>query len=306
MNKNLIAIFSLLIILTFIGYIIFDTVTSDSGQADKTETGPEKPVQDQWFISKEVTPSAGSPLSVAVSESGDIYLGGDSFLACYDNLLSEKWTLKTPSGISAIAVSGDTVFAASEELIFLVSGTGIMINEWGPYEANSIITSVSAGKNYLAFADAGIKRVFILKKNGEVHSMIGQSDKKFIIPSPYFDVALSGDTILYIANTGNHKIETWSMDGAFIRSFGEPGTASQAFCGCCNPAHFVVVPQGFITAEKGINRLKIVNFKGEFIEYVSSDNTFTPSVPLDIASDDGNTIYGVNSADSKLYVFKRK
>ena len=32
---------------------------------------------------------------------------------------------------------------------------------------------------------------------------------------------------------------------------------------------FAVIPGGYITAEKGINRIKILNSKGEFVEAVS-------------------------------------
>jgi hypothetical protein len=88
--------------------------------------------------------------------------------------------------------------------------------------------------------------------------------------------------------------------------FGEAGTAPEYFCGCCAPAHFVKTSAGYITAEKGINRIKILGDSGEFIEFVSSKNDFVPSVPLDLASTDGKAIYAANPADSKLYIFKRK
>ena len=52
--------------------------------------------------------------------------------------------------------------------------------------------------------------------------------------------------------------------------FGEPGMAPGAFCGCCNPAHFIVTPNGFITSEKGINRIKVLGKSGDFIEFVTS------------------------------------
>ena len=117
---------------------------------------------------------------------------------------------------------------------------------------------------------------------------------------------MSGENLVFAANTGYRRIETWTVDGKKISQFGEPGTAPGAFCGCCNPAHFAVIPQGFVTAEKGINRIKILGPDGAFIEFVSSKNSFTASVPLDVASNDGMTIYAANPADSKLYIFKRK
>ena len=306
MNKKYYALFSLLIILAFIGYIIYDSATSGSGKESQPENAQEPELPDQWEISKDLLSTAGPLLSVTVSESGEIYLGGESYISCYNNKLLQKWSIKTNGKITALSVYGDTIFAASLETIYLFTLAGKLINEWGPYEANSIITSISANKDHVAFADAGIKRVFVLKKNGEVMSMVGQSDQTFIIPSPYFDVALSGNNTMFIANTGNRRIETWSSDGRFIKHFGHPGTAPEAFCGCCNPAHFAVIPQGFVTAEKGINRIKIVGPEGEFIEFVSSKNNFTPAFPLDVASADGQTIYAVNPEDSKLYVFKRK
>jgi hypothetical protein len=306
MKKKIYAIISLIIILTFIGYIIYDSISSVKIENPEKESGNTPGPSDQWRIEKEFQSTDGQLLSVAVSENGTIYLGGDSFLACYDESLSSKWNLKMPGKITAISVYGDTVFAASVENIFLVSDNGRMITEWGPYEANSIITSVSAGRKYIAFADAGSKRVFIIRKDGEVISMLGQGNDEFIIPSPYFDVALSGEDLVFAANTGYRRIETWIADGIKKSQFGEPGTAPGAFCGCCNPAHFAVIPLGFVTAEKGINRIKILGPDGAFIEFVSSKNSFTPSVPLDVASNDGITIYAANPADSKLYVFKRK
>ena len=306
MRKKIIALVSLLVILTFIGYIVIDTVISGSNQKKTEPEKPEPVVPDTWFVFASMPVTEGKLVSVTVSEDGDIFIGGEAFVSCYSGDLKRSWTIKMPARITAMSVSGDTVFASSDELLYLISKNGKLINEWGPYEANSIITSVSADNFHVAFADAGIKRVFILNKKGEVVSMIGQSENRFIIPSPYFDVALFSDDLLYVANTGNHRIETWTTAGKFLEQCGEPGTAPDAFCGCCNPAHFAVVSNGIITAEKGINRIKLIDQNGKFIEYVSSKNSFTPSVPLDIASVDGNTIYAANPADSKLYIFKRR
>jgi len=306
MGKKYIALVSLLAILSFIGYIVYDTISSGKAEKSAEPESREVVIPDNWFVFNSLTVSEGKLHSIAVSENGDVFVGGEAFVSCYNTDLTKKWTLKTPAKIGAISVSGDTLYAASLEIIYLISREGRLIGEWGPYEANSIITSVSAGKSRVAFADAGIKRIFILNKEGEVVTMIGQSDNRFIIPSPYFDVSLFSYDLLYVANTGNHRIETWTTTGKFLEQCGEPGSAPEYFCGCCNPAHFTVVPTGIITAEKGINRIKIIDQHGKFIEYVSSKNSFTPSVPLDVASADGITIYAANPVDSKLYVYKRR
>ncbi|MFZ0281839.1 MAG: hypothetical protein WAL29_09330 [Bacteroidales bacterium] len=306
MNKKLAAIFSVVIILTFIGYIIYDAITGRSESLQSTEPVARAVNEDKWTVSREITASEGQLLSIAVDGAGRLYMGGESYVTCLDKNFAKLWSLKTMAKITALSIAGDTVFAASDENIDLISTNGELIDEWGPYEANSIITSISANKEFVVFADAGVKRVFVLKKNGEVSSMMGQSENKFIIPSPYFDVAISDDNTIFVANTGNRRVETWSKDGALIEFYGEPGTAPGSFCGCCNPAHFTIVPQGFVTAEKGINRIKILDPDGGFTEFVSSNNHFTASVPLDLASADGITIYAADRVDSKIYVFTRK
>ena len=305
MNKKIAAIFSVVIILTFMAYIVFDSITRRDDSVKSTEPA-DIVYEDNWTLSGEIPSTDGSLLSVAIGGEGRIYMGGESFVTCLDKDLTKLWSLKTPAKINALTVAGDTVYAASTENISLISTGGELLDEWGPYEANSLITSVSANSNYVVFADAGTKRVFVLKKSGEVHSMMGQSDNKFIIPSPYFDVAILPDNTVFVANTGKRRVETWSADGRLLKYYGEPGSAPGAFCGCCNPAHFTVLPQGFVTAEKGINRIKILDPDGGFTEFVSSNNKFTASVPLDLASPDGKTIYAADPVDSRLYVFKRK
>lgn len=304
-NKKLLAFFSFLIILAFIVYIIIDIARKPVDVADETLASDEAAPPERWRILHEEFIS-DSLKAVAVSSDGYIYVGGGSLLSLYDKDLSKIRTIKTPAKITAIAVYGDTVFTTSEEQIFLFSKDGKLIGEWGPFEANSIITSVSANRNYVAVADAGNKIVFILNKRGEVKSMTGHFGEKLIIPSPYFDVCLTPDNVLYMAHTGNFRVEKRSIDGRLLSYFGESGSSPEAFCGCCNPAHFTLVPQGFITAEKGINRIKILDPEGGFTEFVSSVNDFVASVPLDVASADGRTIYGANPADGKLYVFVRR
>jgi len=304
MDKKLATAFSLVIILAFMGYIIYDASRGPSENAAPVAE-PDEVYEAAWEIERTYTVLRGSLSSVAVAQDGMVYLSGDAFVMALNNDLGETWYLETEQKITALAVSGDTVFASTPETILLVSTSGKLIGEWGPYEGNCMITSLSATPQFLVFADAGNKRLFVLDRDGVVHKMMGQGDTRFIIPSPYFDAAISGN-LVYVANTGYRRIETWSLEGNKITEFGEPGTVPGAFCGCCNPAHFALIPQGFITAEKGINRIKILDPDGIFIEFVSVDNDFNQSIPLDVASADGETIYAANSFDNRLYVFKRK
>ena len=305
MSKKAITILSVLVILAFIGYMIIDFIKpAESAKSEKAISDGED-IADAWKISGEIKVNEGSLKAVAVAPSGNIFLGGDSFVSYYTNKMELIWSVKTPS-VTSLSCFGDTLFASTSDQILVLNSTGKILNEWGPFEDSCMITSVSSNTKYVAFADAGNKTVFVLDKGGEVKRMIGQNDKHFVIPSPYFDVALDNDNNIYVANTGLHRIETYTIDGVLKSQFGEAGTAPGAFCGCCAPPHFAIIPQGFVTAEKGINRIKILNKNGEFVEFVNSRNNFIKSEPLDLASADGITIYGAYPGDSKLYIFNRK
>jgi hypothetical protein len=305
MNKKIVTILSVLIIIIFIGYIIYDVSKPESIEEDNS-ANMNSGIPDTWKISQEIKINEGELKAVTATSSGVIYTGGETFVSCYGNDLKLRWDVKTKSPVSALSNYGDSVFAATEGQIMVISTAGEILNEWGPYEDKCFITSISSNRKYVAFADARNKIIFILDKGGEVKKMIGQNDREFVIPSPYFDVDLNRNDSLFTANTGRHRIETRTIDGQIKGYFGEPGTAPGSFCGCCAPAHFAVIPQGFVTAEKGINRIKILDKKGGFVEFVNSRNNFVRSVPLDLASADGQTIYAANPSDSKLYVFIRK
>lgn len=305
MNKKTLTVLSVLVIVLFIAYIIYDVIKpAEEINNVNSPTIPE--MADAWKISSELAITEGALKTVSVSPSGTVYVGGDSFLSSYDNNLKLKWNIKTPVPLTALSSYGDTIFASTIDQILIIDKDGKILNEWGPFEDSCIITSITSNFKYVAIADAGNKMVFILDKGGEVKKMIGQNDKQFVIPSPYFDIALDKENDLFTANTGHHRIETRTIDGVVKTSFGEPGSAPERFCGCCSPPHFALIPEGFVTSEKGINRIKILNKKGEFVEFVNSKNSFVKSVPLDVASADGITIYAANPVDSKLYVFNRK
>jgi hypothetical protein len=306
MNRKIATWLIILIVLLFLGYIIYDVAFNKEKASRESTSIKSSENPDKWMVSGTIDPASGKVKAVGVMQNGNILIGGDSFLACYDPMNRLLWNKKTEKPVTSLSVSGDTVFASTIETILELNSEGVQITEWGPFEDNSIITSVASNNSYVLYADAGNKIIVVLDKKGNLKSMIGKTGEPFTIPSPYFDVAIDRNNIIYAANTGNRRIERRDTQGKLLGFFGEAGTAPDAFCGCCNPAHFTLIPGGFITAEKGINRIKILNAKGEFIEFVSSVNEFVPSMPLDVATAEGKIIYGANPADSKVYIFTRK
>jgi len=305
MNKLWTSVAIIVIILVFVGYMVFDLAFKKDVQST-TSALPDITNTDKWEPVKVFDPGIGKLKAVAVSKDA-VILAGESFIAAYSSELSEKWNIKTESPVTSVAIASERIYAVVNNTIRVFGINGEIITDWGTYDEKSLITSISANDNYIAFADATSKIVFILDKGGEVKYFAGKDGEPFNVPSPYFDVVLGRDNTLYVVNPGNRRIERRTIDGKLIDYFGQAGLEADAFCGCCNPAHFTLYKDGYVTSEKGINRIKILDNKGNFIEFVSSVNKFLPPMPLDIAvSDDGQTIYGANPADSKLYLFKRK
>lgn len=306
MNRKVTGIISTVIIFICIAYIIYDIAT---GRSDRKEAvvnhNAADTLETRWQIVNEINIDYGTLTSVALTDER-IICAGDSFLTAYDKGLTPIWNKSLMTSIKALAVFGDTIYAAMREVVTLFTISGNRIDTWGPYDDDAIITSISVNNRYVAFADAGNKLVFVLNKSGALKSIVGHPGNQFIIPSPYFDVALTKDDTLVIANTGKRNIEFRTIEGIFIRSIGEEGDSFEYFCGCCNPAHFAFSPDGnIVTAEKGINRIKIIKNTGELVEPVAQPDYFMVSVPVDLAISKNGLIYAANRYNSVLYIFNR-
>jgi hypothetical protein len=185
MNKKITALFSVLIILVFIGYMIYDTFQSEG--SDNSPTAVEDAIypDGNWKITDDLKITEGELKAVTVKHDGTIFVGGNSFITCYDNNLKQSWSIKSPFPVTSLSTNGDLIYAATMELILVLDNSGKIIEEWGPFEDNAMITSVSAGNSEIAFADAENKIVVILDKQGVMKKMIGQSDGQFVVRGKY-------------------------------------------------------------------------------------------------------------------------
>jgi hypothetical protein len=97
----------------------------------------------------------------------------------------------------------------------------------------------------------------------------------FIVPSTFFDVEIGADGLLRVANTGRHRVETYTVDGDLEFSWGRAGAAIANFCGCCNPINIELLPDGsVVTFEKGLARVKVYSAQGELSSVVAGPEAF--------------------------------
>lgn len=168
--------------------------------------------------------------------------------------LTETWSL--PEKATAMAArDGGILIAFYDRIERWVEGQAVATNvELGE---PTHITSIAVDGQDTYLADAGRRQVLRYRGSDEVWRIDG-----YAVPSPYFDVAVH-DGKLWVANTGKHKLQRYDESGTLIESFGKTGMGIDAFCGCCNPCHFIVLRDGrFVTAEKGLHRVKVLKPDG--------------------------------------------
>jgi hypothetical protein len=93
-----------------------------------------------------------------------------------------------------------------------------------------------------------------------------------------------------------------------VSSWGETSSAVEGFCGCCNPSNFALMRDGsFITAEKGLVRVKKYNKNGDFECVIAGPEKFKEDAKgLDIAIDSNDRIYVLEPEAMKIHIFEIK
>ena len=194
-----------------------------------------------------------------------------------------------------IVVEDETIYLLYPQRIDLYTFDGTKKGEWAACSDNSDYCALTTSKDYVFVTDVADKLITQLDKEGRLVRFI-KSPAGFIIPSYSFDIININDTI-YCANSGRHKIESYTIDGEYITSFGIAGTQAGAFPGCCNPAFLAATPWGdIITSEKGIPRISCYGREGKFRTILLNDKIL----------DGGTLAYNVAMRDDKIYVARKK
>jgi hypothetical protein len=162
-----------------------------------------------------------------------------------------------------IVVDNTTIYLLYHARIDLYNFNGEKINEWYACSDNSDYCSFAVTEEYIFVTDAENKHIVQYDKEGQLVRFIN-SPTGFIIPSYSFGIICINDTI-YCSNSGRHKIESYTLDGKFIASFGKSGIEAGAFAGCCNPVYLEKSKNGdILTSEKGIPRISSYRRNGKF------------------------------------------
>jgi len=257
---------------------------------------------------------SGRLAGLAIDTDGFVYVSGDDRILKLDARGNMIDTFPVGETVYCLALDGQSrMYLGMGDHVEVFDQRGKLVTRWESLGQRAIVTSVAVSDSIVYLADAGQLRVWKFTTSGALLGTVGQRDETrgipgFVIPSPYFDVAVDADGTLWAANTGRHSLENYTRSGALKTSWGEYATQIEGFCGCCNPSHFAMMTDGaFVTSEKGIPRVKVYNRQGQFVTVVAGPNQFRPGTTgLDLAVDSSGRIYVLDAAEKAVRVFSKR
>ena len=195
------------------------------------------------------------------------------------------------SNIRDISVKNNMVYILFSTRIEIYNLEGEWQNDWEACSDMSDYCSFAVTDNFIFVTDAANKNICKYTTEGDFVKFI-QSPNKFIVPSHSFGITYIDGTI-YCSNPGRHQIESYTINGDYIGTFGKAGGAAGMFCGCCNPVYITKTSTGeLITSEKGNPRISCYSQDGDFRSILLDDKMLGG----------GNTAYKVKVQDDILFI----
>jgi hypothetical protein len=218
---------------------------------------------------------------IAVDSKGSIYVAGDKAIRIFAQNGEQLGEIKLDDMPRSLTVTQDgTLYAGLNDHVEVYDAQGQRQASWESLGKDAILTSIVVSDDNVFVADAGHRIVIRYDSEGNIINKIGRKDPLrnipgFVIPSPYFDLAVLKDGLLRVVNPGRRRVEAYTFDGDIEFWWGEPSAAIEGFCGCCNPVNIAVLPDGgFVTCEKGLVRIKVYNSEGNFMGVVAGPKQF--------------------------------
>jgi hypothetical protein len=270
--------------------------------------------------------------AVAAGPANEIYVAGDRAVLQHTPEGEQSANIELNGEPSCLAVAGaghaapGRLYVGLDRRVVVLASDGTEAASWsGGFDEQTVLTSIALSDDAVFVADAGNRLVLRFGTDGALLGKIGQIDPErgvrgFVIPSPYFDVAVTDDGLLRVANPGARRIEAYTFEGDLLGHWGTASAAIEGFFGCCNPSNFAVLPDGhFVTAEKGIPRIKVYDDQGQFecvvadpqtlgqivtAAQLSEDSSSTPV--FDVATDSLGRVLVLDPTTRRVRVFAKK
>jgi len=251
--------------------------------------------------------------AVAIDQNDNIYVTGKDKILIYDKKGNLQKDINTRVEALSIKVKDvNNIFLGVRDHIEIWGSNGEQKDKWEILNDRVVITSIATTEESVFVADAGNKIVYHYDFDGNLINEIGRKDSTkgvqgFIIPSPYFDLAIGRDGELWVVNSGRHQLEAYDKVGNLKSSWKKTSMGLDGFSGCCNPSHIAILPNGsFVTSEKGIERIKIHQPSGEFESVVATPKDFKEGTKgLDLAVDSEGRVIVLDPKKGMIRIFEK-
>jgi len=256
----------------------------------------------------------GAPAALAVDSADRIHVCNSNTVQVLSPTGRKVAEFGVPAPAHCLAVAPDlSTYVGVGDHVVVLDTNGAVRATWPADNENGYVTALAVMDGTVFAADAGNRLVLRYDSTGtRLGEITGKKDpadsKGFIVPSPYFDLARGRGGTLWVTNPGRRAIQEHSVDGAFMTQWGHASMQADGFCGCCNPTHLAALPDGsFITAEKGLVRVKVYSPAGEFTGIVAGPESFAVSAEVrDIGSDSRGRVLVLDSHTPAVRGFTRK
>jgi len=302
MNKSLKIGLNILLfaLIAGFGYYMVHSITSDESA---TQSGGES--AESTFVSpyKKTNSLEAAANILCFDIYGDaIYAVLHGNISVFDLSGNHLRDFAVEAGVCGIVAEAAAIYLLYPTGIDVYSLDGRKTGGWEACSDNSDYCSLTTTSEYVFVTDAENKNICQYDKQGNFVRFI-KSPKGFIIPSYSFGIVSINDTI-YCSNSGRHKIESYTLDGKFITSFGVAGTQAGAFAGCCNPVYLEKTSTGnILTSEKGNPRISCYSKAGKFRTVLFDAKILgggTSAYQMRVA---GENIYIANKKTISVYTF---
>ena len=297
MRKGLRIVINILILLVVAGFVLY--MISSLNNEEVLYSSSETEQQDnEVFVSpykKEASFEVSDIISAFELVDSKLYIATNSSVMIYDLSGTLLNRFEVGTGTRDIVVSDNLVYLLFPASIKVYSPEGREVNAWRACSDNSNYCSLTLVSDYVFVTDADNKNICKYTVDGNFIKFI-HSPRGFVIPEFSFDIDAWNDTI-YCVNAGRQQIETYTLNGDFIASFGHPGGQPGAFAGCSNPAHILFTAEGeILTSEKGNPRICIFEKNGRFKSQLLNNRMLGG----------GSNAYDLKICDDKLYIALNK
>ena len=270
----------------------------------------------------------GLKTTKAIAVQKEIYVAGDKDIVIFDKTGTLQNKIAPDKEPTCLAVNDEGVIVAGlGSTIVMMNLQGKEQSRWAVPATDAILTSIALNNETIFAADAVNGRIYEYDWKGNLVRTVGQKtagrqeQSGFVIPSPYFDIAMASDGLLRVVDPGRHLIVAFTVAGDREWAWGKATPAIEGFSGCCNPVNFAILPDGsFVTVEKGLVRVKIYNAEGKFIGVVAGPEQLewtqqqqvcnTPqecqSKGFDVAVGKDGEIYVLDTVKNVVRVFEKK